>query len=154
MTEDEQYPERGYNTDDVEALRSSEPPKRGFVRRHWGKFLVGSIVAVPVAVVALWTLIALSYSYSSGERVGYIQKFSKKGWICKTYEGEIAMVNLPGQVGADRFQFSVRNDSIAQLINKAQGQRVALSYKQHKGVPSSCFGETEYFVNGVRVIGP
>jgi hypothetical protein len=153
MTEDEQYPERGYNTDDVAALRSAEPPKRSFARRHWGKLGLGAIILVPLVGMTLWTLIALGYTYSSGERVGYIQKISEKGWICKTYEGEIAMVNLPGQI-ANTFQFSVRDDSIADLISKAQGQRVAISYKQHKGVPTSCFGETEYFVSGVKVIGP
>jgi hypothetical protein len=153
MTQDEQYPERGYNTQDVAALRDSERPKKSFTRRHWGKLLLGAVIFVPVSVLAIWTLIALSYSYSAGERVGYIQKFSKKGWICKTYEGEIAMVNLPGQI-ANTFQFSVRDDRIAALINKAQGQRVALTYEQHKGVPTSCFGETQYFVKGVRVIGP
>ena len=152
MTQDEHYPERGYNTDDVEALRSSEPPRKSFARRHWGKLLLSAVVVIPIVGIALWTLIALGYSYSSGERVGYIQKFSKKGWLCKTYEGEIAMVNLPGQI-ANTFQFSVRDDSIAALITKAQGQRVALSYSQHKGVPTSCFGETEYFVKGVKVLG-
>jgi hypothetical protein len=152
MTQDEHYPERGYNTEDVEALRSSEPPKKSFARRHWVKLLLAAIVLIPVVGITLWTVIALSYSYSSGERVGYIQKFSKKGWLCKTYEGEIAMVNLPGQI-ANTFQFSVRDDSVAALINKAQGQRVALSYQQHKGVPTSCFGETDYFVKGVKVLG-
>jgi len=151
MTQDEDYPERGYNTDDVEALRS-EAPRKSFVRRHWGKLLLSAIVLIPVVTLTLWTVIALSYSYSAGERVGYIQKFSKKGWLCKTYEGEIAMVNLPGQL-ANTFQFSVRDDSIAALINKAQGQRVALAYQQHKGLPTSCFGETEYFVKGVKVLG-
>jgi hypothetical protein len=152
MRKDEQYPERGYNTEDVAALRTSETPKQSFPRRHWGKLLLGSIVFLPVSVLAIWTLIALSYSYSAGERVGYVQKISKKGWICKTYEGEIAMINLPGQI-ANTFQFSVRDDSIAALITKAQGQRVALAYEQHKGVPTSCFGETQYFVKGVRIIG-
>jgi hypothetical protein len=151
MTQDEHYPERGYNTDDVEALRS-EPPKQSFRRRHWGKLLVGGIVLTPIIGITLWTLIALSFSYSSGERVGYVQKFSKKGWLCKTYEGEIAMVNLPGQI-ANMWQFSVRDDSVAALINKAQGQRVALTYSQHKGVPTSCFGETDYFVKGIKVLG-
>ena len=153
MTENNQYPQRGYNTDDVEALRSAEQPRPGFIRRHWGKLLLATIIVVPVAGISLWTVGALAYSYSSGERAGYIQKFSKKGWICKTYEGEISMVNMPGQI-ANTFEFSVRDDSIAALITKAEGRRVALSYKQHKGVPTSCFGETEYFVNGVRVIGP
>ena len=151
MTQDEHYPERGYNTDDVEALRS-EPPKKSFKRRHWGKLLIAAIVLVPVVGITLWTAIALAYSYSSGERVGYLNKFSRKGWLCKTYEGEIAMVNLPGQL-AGTFEFTVRDDSIAALINKAQGQRVAVSYTQHKGLPTSCFGETEYFVKGIKVLG-
>ena len=153
MTQDEQYPERGYNTQDVEALRNSPPPpKKSLVRRHWGKLLAAVVVLVPLLGLTLWTVIAMAISYSSGERVGYIQKFSEKGWLCKTHEGEIAMVNLPGQI-ANTFQFTVRNDSIAALISKSQGQRVALAYEQHRGVPTSCFGETEYFVKGVRVLG-
>ena len=151
MTQDEHYPERGYNTDDVAAIRS-ERPKKSFKRRHWGKLLIAAIVLIPVVGITLWTAIALGYSYSSGERVGYLNKFSKKGWLCKTYEGEISMVNLPGQL-AGAFEFTVRDDSIAALINKAQGQRVAVSYTQHKGLPTSCFGETDYFVKGVKVLG-
>ena len=152
MSEDDDYPERGYNTKDVEAIRSTPAPKKSFTRRHWGKLLISTIVAVPAIAITIWSGIALAYAYSSGERVGYIQKFSEKGWICKTHEGEIAMVNLPGQI-ANTFQFTVRDDSIAALINAAQGKRVAISYEQHKGVPISCFGETEYFVNGVKVLG-
>ena len=102
--------------------------------------------------MSVWAGIALSFAYSSGERVGYIQKFSEKGWICKTHEGEIAMVNLPGQI-ANTFQFTVRDDSIAALISAVQGKRVALSYDQHKGLPTSCFGDTEYFVKGVKILG-
>jgi hypothetical protein len=154
MSQDDQYPERGYNTEDVAALGATDPPpKRSFVRRHWGKLLLALIIVVPAAGLALWTAIAFAYTYSEGERTGYIQKFSQKGWLCKTYEGEIAMVNMPGQI-ANTFQFTVRDDSIAAAINKAQGQRVALTYKQHVGLPTSCFGETDYFVDGVRVIGP
>ena len=151
MSEDDDYPERGYNTKDVEAIRSTPAPKKSFARRHWGKLLIATIVAVPAIAITIWSGIALAYAYSSGERVGFIQKFSEKGWICKTYEGEIAMVNLPGQI-ANTFQFTVRDDSIAALINAAQGKRVAISYEQHKGVPISCFGETEYFVKGVKVL--
>ena len=153
MSEDEQYPERGYNTDDVAAIRAADPPpKKSLMRRHWGKLLIGTILGVPILAMGLWSFIALAFVYSSGERVGYIQKFSEKGWICKSYEGEIAMVNIPGQI-ANTFQFSVRDDSIAALINKSQGQRVALSYEEHRGVPTTCFGETNYFVKGVRVLG-
>jgi hypothetical protein len=153
MSQDEQYPERGYNTEDVAALRDADRPKAGFARRHRGKLMLGAVLGVPAVGLAIWTAIAMTYTYSSGDRTGYIQKFSKKGWLCKTYEGEIAMVNLPGQI-ANTFQFTVRDDNIAAAINQAHGKRVALSYEQHKGLPSSCFGETEYFVTAVRVVGP
>ena len=99
-----------------------------------------------------YTWVTLRYAYSSGERAGYVQKISKKGWLCKTWEGDLAMTTVPG-TAPQIFQFSVRDDVTAHRIELATGQRVALSYQQHKGVPSSCFGETEYFVSGVRTIG-
>jgi hypothetical protein len=97
-------------------------------------------------------VLALNYSYSHGERAGYVQKFSRKGWICKTWEGQLAMVNIPGAM-QEKWDFSVRSDSIAALISRSMGQRVSLTYDQHQGVPTSCFGETQYFVDGVRVLG-
>ena len=103
--------------------------------------------------VAGWIYTTLHFSYSTGERVGYIQKMSKKGWICKTWEGELAMLNQPG-VPAQIFAFTVRDDAVAENIMKNAGQRVSLSYSQHRGVPTSCFGETEYYVTGVTTLGP
>lgn len=100
---------------------------------------------------AAYTWITLSYSYSDGERAGFMQKLSKKGWICKTWEGELSLVALPG-AAPEKFEFSVRDDAVAARINAAVGQRVALTYEQHRGIPTSCFGETEYFVTNVKVI--
>lgn len=102
---------------------------------------------------ALYVWAALSFSFSEGERAGYVQKFSKKGWVCKTWEGELAMVSLPGTL-AETFRFSVRDDKVAEVINASVGRRVALSYEQHKGIPTDCFGETEYFVTGAKVVEP
>jgi hypothetical protein len=131
-----------------------EPPKVPRRRRRkWPWILAGTVILVPALIFAAWTAITLNWSYSSGTRAGYVQKFSKKGWLCKTWEGEIAMVNVPG-AAQERFAFTVRNDSIAALINRYQGQRVVIDYEQHKGIPTSCFGDTEYFVKGVRVLGP
>ena len=110
------------------------------------------IVVVPVLVFTLWVTIALHYSYSSGHRAGFLQKFSHRGWLCKTWEGEIQMTALPG-AAPEIFSFSVRSDSIAQELNKYVGQRVDLQYAQHKGLPTSCFGDTEYFIVGVRAVG-
>jgi hypothetical protein len=128
-------------------------PTHGFVRRNWGKLMLLALVIVPALVFTLWAGVALSYSYSSGIRVGFVQKFSRKGWICKTWEGELAMVNMPGAL-SQIFVFSVRNDSVARAINDAMLKgRLELQYDEHRGVPTSCFGETNHFVVGVRSIG-
>ena len=133
-----------------------EPPveerKRHRRHRRW-PWVLAAVVISPIAVVALWTVIALNYTYSAGHRAGYVQKFSRKGWICKTWEGQLAMVNVPGAM-QERWDFSVRNDSIARVISNSMGQRVSMDYDQHNGLPTSCFGETQYFVTGVRVLGP
>jgi len=120
--------------------------------RRWGIVLL-AVLLVPVVILALWGWVSLGYAYSSGERAGYVQKISKKGWFCKTWEGELAMANLPGTM-PQIFAFTVRNDSIAKVIEQNAGKQVSLSYDQHRGVPTTCFGETEYFVTGVRKTGP
>ena len=122
-------------------------------KRNWKLLLVFIFLVLPALVFAAYTWISLHYTYSSGQRRGYIQKISKKGWICKTWEGELAMTTVPG-TAPQIFQFSVRDDAVANELEEAAGKRVALSYEQHKGIPTTCFGETEYFVTGVRVVGP
>ena len=111
------------------------------------------VLLIPIIVFALWTWIALGYTYAAGERAGYVQKISKKGWLCKTWEGELAMANLPGTM-PQIFAFSVRSDSVAHLIEQNAGKQVSLSYEQHRGIPTSCFGDTEYFVTKVTKAGP
>lgn len=114
------------------------------------KFLAITIVVVFIGF-SLWTWASLNYVYSSGERAGYVQKLSKKGWLCKTWEGELAMVNLPGAM-PEIFSFTVPDDNIAQEINQSLGRRVTLTYEQHLGIPTTCFGETSYFVTRVRLV--
>lgn len=104
-----------------------------------------------VLLAILWTWFALSWSYADGERAGYVQKFSRKGWLCKTWEGEIAMVTMPGAI-PEKFEFTVRDEAVVQQINALAGKRVVLSYRQHKFIPTTCFGETEYFVDGIREV--
>ncbi len=112
--------------------------------------LVGLLFAL-AAIFALYVALALSWSYSTGERAGFLQKISDKGWVCKTWEGELSLVALPG-AAPEKFLFTVRNAEVAKQINAAVGKRVALTYEQHKGVPTSCFGETEYFVVAVKEV--
>jgi hypothetical protein len=105
-----------------------------------------------VVLFGLYTWFTLSWSYSDGERAGYLQKFSRKGWLCKTWEGEILLSSMPGAI-PERFAFTVRDDALVQKLQSTMGQRVEIGYDQHKGVPTNCFGETEYFVNAVQT-GP
>src|SRR5262245_1154134 len=107
--------------------------------------VVGTLVALLLLIGGGWIMATLSYTYSEGERAGYLQKISSRGWICKTWEGELALANLPGAM-PEIFAFTVRDDAVAQQIEKLAGQRVSLSYEQHPGIPTTCFGDTEYFV--------
>ncbi|WP_313030669.1 hypothetical protein [Massilia alkalitolerans] len=106
--------------------------------------LLLSALAAIVVLFALYTWFTLSWSYSEGERAGYLQKFSKKGWLCKTWEGEILLSSMPGAI-PERFAFTVRDDAVVEQLQNAMGQRVQITYEQHVGVPTSCFGETGYF---------
>jgi hypothetical protein len=112
---------------------------------------VVGVLAVAALLGGLYIWIMLSWSYSDGERAGWVQKLSRKGFICKTWEGEMAMVTMPGAI-PEKFIFTVWDQQTAGAINKAMGKRVALMYEEHIGLPSSCFGETRYFVKAVKVI--
>jgi hypothetical protein len=109
------------------------------------------VVLAAIALFALYIVIALNWSYSTGERAGFLQKVSNKGWICKTWEGELSLVAMPG-AAPEKFLFTVRDEAVAQKITAAAGKRVTLNYEQHKGLPTSCFGDTDYFVTGVTEI--
>jgi hypothetical protein len=132
---------------------SSPAPPQTFFRRHrWKIILIGFLTAV-AGVAALWTLATLTFSYSDGDRVGYVQKFSHKGWVCRTWEGELAMTPVPGSA-PEIFYFTVRDKGVVKRIQEAEGKKVALHYKEKRGVPSSCFGDTRYFIADMRVLGP
>ena len=111
------------------------------------------IVVLPVVLFVFFTWSALSWSYSKGERAGVVQKFSQKGWVCKTWEGELAMTTVPGTAPIF-WDFTVRSDSVADLVRSMMGKdgRVVLQYEEHRGVPTSCFGDTRYFVTGARLV--
>jgi hypothetical protein len=116
------------------------------------KIFIGFVVAVVLGLVG-FTWFTLHWSYSDGERAGFLQKFSRKGWICKTWEGEMALVTLPGTV-AEKFAFTVRDDDIAKKLASDIGQRLSVHYEQRRWIPTSCFGDTEYFVTAVQVTPP
>ena len=115
-----------------------------------GKFLFWTLAVLIVAPVAYFVVV-LNWSYADGEHGGWVQKFSSKGWLCKTWEGEMAMVSLPGST-PEKFYFTVMDDKVAEEVSKAIGKRVSLHYEQKVGIPTSCFGETRYYVKGVEVV--
>ena len=109
------------------------------------------VIVLPALLFVLYTWASLTWVYSSGERAGYVQKLSEKGYVCKTYEGELVLVSMPG-TQAEKFFFTVKNAVLAKKINESLGKKVVLTYEEHKGIPSSCFGETSYFVQDVKVM--
>jgi len=124
---------------------AARPRRRSFKSWLWGSLIVALLL------ITLWTLAMLWWSYSEGERAGVLQKFSKRGWICKTYEGELAMY-VVGGVAPQIWPFSVRNDAVADQLHEAVGRQVRLHYSEHPGLPTTCFGETRYFVEHVEIV--
>jgi hypothetical protein len=125
----------------------ARPPRRSF-KSYFLWSLVGGL-----ALIALYTAIMLWWSYSEGERAGVLQKFSKRGWICKTYEGELAQY-VVGGIAPQIWYFSVRDDAVADQLARAVGQQVRVHYREHRGLPTTCFGDTDYFADRVEVIPP
>lgn len=116
--------------------------------------IIGVFVGVLIGIVMLvvgyfWA--ALSWNYSTGERAGWVQKLSKKGWLCKTWEGELAMVSMPG-AAPEKFYFTVRDDAVAAELNKVMGRRVSFHYEEKVGLPTSCFGDTRHYVTRVTAV--
>jgi hypothetical protein len=120
-------------------------------RRSRAPLYLFIFVAAVAGGATLYTWGTLSIAYARGERAGYVQTFSRKGWVCKTWEGELAMVNMPGAT-TEKFHFTAREPAVAEEINRLMGKRVRIAFSQHKFVPSSCFGETEYFAERVELI--
>jgi hypothetical protein len=110
-----------------------------------------ALAALLIMVGAGWTWLTLSWAYSEGERAGVLQKFSRKGWICKTYEGEVAQY-VVGGVAPLIWYFSVRDEAVAEQLFKVVGQNVQLRYTEHRGIPISCFGDTPYFAESFIII--
>jgi hypothetical protein len=111
------------------------------------RFLLALVVLI--LLLAVYFYAALHWSYSTGERAGWIQKLSDKGWICKTWEGELALVSIPGTSSVEKFAFTVRDPEVAASLTRVMGKRVSVHYEQKVGLPTSCFGETRYYVTGV-----
>ena len=111
--------------------------------------IVGLVLLIGV-IFSAYVWVTLSWSYSTGERAGLMQKVSRKGWLCKTWEGELLLTSMPGAI-PEKFEFSVLDDELANQLMEHTGQKLVLTYAQHKGVPTTCFGDTEYFVEKMQI---
>jgi hypothetical protein len=141
-------------TEPTAAPEPVPPPPVTPPHRHWymrWKVIVAAVILSPLLLFALYTFTALHVSYSEGQRAGYLQKFSRKGWLCKTWEGELAVTSVPG-VAPTIWTFSVRDATTARQMNLAAGRRVVLYYEEHRGVPTNCFGDTNYFVDSLHIM--
>jgi hypothetical protein len=114
--------------------------------------ILASVIVAAIVLCALYLWTVLHWSYSEGERAGYLQTLSKKGWVCKTWEGEILLSSMPGAI-PQHFDFTVRDEAVARQMQSAIGKRVQISYSQHVGVPTTCFGDTQYYADKVVVGG-
>ncbi len=132
----------------TESAEPSAPAPRK--RRRWPVFVAG-LILVPLLLFVIYTFFVVSWSYSEGERAGTLQKFSRKGWMCKTYEGELALY-VVGGVAPQIWYFTVRDESIVRSLSDAVGQKVQVHYSEHRGVPTNCFGDTPYWVDQVKVV--
>jgi hypothetical protein len=131
----------------AEAAAPPAPPRK---RRRW-KLYLWIIALTPIVLFLLYTFVAYHWTYSSGDRSGILRKISQKGWLCKTWEGELAMTTVPG-VMPESWPFTIRDDEVAANMNGAIGKQVVLHYREHRGLWSDCFGETAYFVESVRIV--
>jgi len=137
----------------TESEATPEPKPARRKRRFWLKVGI-PVIAVLILGSAAWTWGALGFVYSSAERTGYVKNLSQRGWLCKTWEGELTVLPASGladTTSAAGFAFTIRNDSVAKALQLADGHRVTISYDEHKGIPSTCFGETQTFVRGFRI---
>ncbi|MEP6590895.1 MAG: hypothetical protein ABJC19_06915 [Gemmatimonadota bacterium] len=134
---------------DPSSTAATPPPSH---KRRWGLIAL-AVVVVPVLLFSIYVGMALNWSYSEGDRSGIVQKFSHKGWLCKTWEGELAMSTVPG-VAPTLWNFTVRDEAVAKQVTASLGRRVVLQYAEHRGVPTTCFGETAYYVDSVVVLPP
>ena len=113
---------------------------------------IAALLVLAVVLLSVgYAMIVINWSFSKGDRVGYVQKFSEKGWLCKTWEGELQMLPIPGAL-PEKFLFSVRDEVLIGKINSSMGKKISLTYEQHKGIPTTCFGESEYFAVSAKIL--
>jgi len=130
-------------------------------KSNWFRFKRGArrlllqFVIVLMLIASIFIYWKYYYTYSNGYRAGLLQKFSYKGNLIKTYEGEMILSSVSGTsnvvIASEKFYFSVKNSKLAQILDTMQGQMVIVHYKQKNGV-LFWNGDSEYQVDSVKRI--
>lgn len=133
---------------------STEKPamKTGFASQA-KKVLRWLLVIIVLTVISI-VYVKYFYTYSEGYRAGLLQKFSHKGAIFKTFEGEMILSSVSSTrdvaIASDKFLFSVINKSLVRQFDTLQGSTVIVHYKQ-KNAKAFWRGDSEYLVDSVRI---
>lgn len=125
-----------------------KPPHKKTVRRFFKKWFA-ILLVLAIVIFGIWSWVATRFPYATEEVTGYVQSFKKQGWLCKTWEGQMVVSGIPGSIPSIQ-TFTVKNDSIAEALQGAMQNRLTITLDQHRGVPASCFGETQSYLTGFR----
>ncbi len=133
----------------VSPVKKPTHPVKHFFRRLLLFFMLISIITVTI------TFLYFNFTYSEGNRAGMLIKFSTKGFVFKTYEGELNVGSVNPGVGSsvanNTWSFSVKDKKLADQLSIMEGKMVRLHYKEKiKNLPWQ--GETKYFVDKVEVL--
>ena len=100
------------------------------------KFL-GIFSVILVLVLGIFIFWRYYYVFGEGVKAGELNYMVKKGYVFKTYEGKLIQSGLrsrtPGTVASYEFEFSVTNDSIANILMLNSGKVFELHYKEYMG---------------------
>lgn len=122
-------------------------------RRRFGRAVAVAIITL-LLLLGIWGWWRYYYTYSIGYRYGLLQKFSKRGNLFKTYEGELVLSSVRGNanvpIASEKFYFSVADEAVASQLMGKEGHTVTLHYKQKKAA-IAWRGDTEYIVDSIVV---
>lgn len=135
--------------DTTSANNPALPNKRSKAGKYLRTFLL--LLLLGLGIYFYWKYF---FTYSSGNRYGLLQKFSHKGNLFKTYEGEMILSSVRSNnniaLASEKFFFSVSTEKVANQLMNLQGQYITVHYKEKNGT-LIWRGESKYIVDSVRV---
>jgi len=109
---------------------------------------------IVIVLIVVFGYFKFGFTYSKGDRAGLLQKFSEKGIVFKTYEGEMILSSIQSNanvaIASEKFLFSVEDADIARQMEQIQGKYVVVHYREKNGA-LPWIGESNYIVDSVRI---